>query len=291
MSVLPWSAVCLLLLLSEGLVSAAPRGSLFIIGGGERSAAMMNHFLDLAGGPGRAVILVLPMASSVPDTAGLEQAEEFRNLGARSAAFAVISREMAERTPPDRWLRGVTGVFFSGGDQSRLTAAILHTPLHRALLEMYEGGAVIGGTSAGAAVMSAVMITGDERRPRDSTSSFTTIAKGNVVTTEGFGFVTNMIIDQHFLARRRNNRLISVVLEHPDLLGVGIDESTVLVVSPGELCSVTGSGSVLLFDASGADQIQSDGSGNLSARGVVMHVLTEGGGFDRKTRTVMRAGR
>ena len=168
------------------------------------------------------------MASEYPD-AGLELAEDFRKLGAEAERI-VLSREQADTEAAARRLDGVTGIWFGGGDQAKLTAAIGHTRVETAIHARYAAGAVVGGTSAGAAVMSTPMITGDERKPggsrppaKDSSDAFMTIAREDVVTIDGFGMLPGVIIDQHHVRRRRGNRLVSVVLEHPELVGIGID--------------------------------------------------------------------
>jgi cyanophycinase len=272
-----------------GAVSEAQvtRGRLFIIGGGKRPPEMMRQYLDFAGGEGHARIIVIPNASSEPETTGTEQAEQFTRLGAASASCLYLRREEAMKESSAHLLDGATGIFFSGGDQSLLTRDLLHTPVHRKIHELYATGAVIGGTSAGAAVMSEVMITGDETLNLDSTNAFVFIRRGNIVTTEGFGFVKTMIVDQHFLRRKRYARLISVVLEHPKLVGVGIDEATAVVVQPDSILSVTGEGSVLILDARGAGESRTDTRGNLSIAGVSMHLLVPGDRYDARTGVVV----
>jgi cyanophycinase len=103
------------------------------------------------------------------------------------------------------------------------------------------------------------------------------------------GFLTNVIIDQHFVKRKRHNRLISVVLEHPELVGVGIDESTAIIVRSG-VFDVMGSGSVVVYDATHATAIRTDARGNLSAHGLTMHVLEAGDSYDMNAHTVRPAG-
>jgi cyanophycinase len=141
---------------------------------------------------------------------------------------------------------------------------------------------VIGGTSAGAAVMSAVMLTGDERRPggarRDTTSAYMTIDRDNVIVTDGFGLLTNAIVDQHFLRRRRHNRLVSLVLEREPHLGVGIDESTALVVEPSGRWRISGASVAVIYDARRATTTAPGTT--LGATGVTMHVLPAGARFD-----------
>lgn len=283
-----WLAVMVLgMIFGAASEAQITRGRLFIIGGGKRPPEMMRQYLDLAGGPGRARIVVIPNASSEPETTGTEQAEQFTRLGAASASCLYLRREEAMKESSAHLLDSATGIFFSGGDQSLLTRDLLHTPVHRKIHELYTAGAVVGGTSAGAAVMSEVMITGDEKLNRDSTNAFVFIRQGNIITTEGFGFVKTLIVDQHFLRRKRYGRLISVVLEHPKLIGVGIDEATAVVVQPDSILSVTGEGSVLVLDPRGAGASRTDSRGNLSIAGVSMHLLVPGDRFDARTGLVI----
>ena len=146
-------------------------------------------------------------------------------------------------------------VFFTGGDQSDLTRDMLDTKLLAKVFDIYNNGGTVGGSSAGAAVMSEVMITGNELVHNDSTGSFITIEKNNIETKQGFGFLKTVIIDQHFLKRKRHNRTISAVIEHPDLLGVAIDESTSIIVYPDETFEVFGSNQVLVYDATKCNTI------------------------------------
>jgi cyanophycinase len=272
------------LFIGENVV-AAPRGHLLIIGGGRRGAEIMNRFVQLAGGPEKAHILILPMASRDLDTSGIEMVEEFRSMGVRHAEYLVLNHEQAMNPASTRKMEGVTGVYFTGGDQSRLTAALKGTPVETALKDLYANGAVIGGTSAGAAVMSEIMITGDERQNKDTVNAFVFIRKDNIITRPGFGFVTGAIIDQHFVKRKRQNRLISLVLEHPTLLGVGIDEATAIVVNPDDTFEVLGAATVIVYDATHATEIRTDKKGNLSAAGMIMHILANGDRFDLASRS------
>ncbi len=257
----------------------SPKGHLIIIGGGERTDDIMARFVDLAGGPARARIIVLPMASSTPDTTGMEQAAEFKSRGVASVEWIIINREDAANPAVLEKLDNATGVFFSGGDQVRITRAILGTPVHKKLLDLYQRGAVIGGTSAGAAIMSRVMLTGEELINRDSTSMFTSMQKGNVENIEGLGFLHTVIIDQHFVKRKRLNRLICVVLEHPELPGIGIDESTAIQVNPDGTAEVMGQGTVVVIDARHAHDIHPDIHGNFSAKGILMRLISPGETF------------
>jgi cyanophycinase len=269
--------------------AAAQRGSLLIVGGGPIPDAILARFVALAGGRGRARIVIYPMASEYPD-AGLELAEDFRKLGAEAERI-VLSRAEADTEAAALRLDGVTGIWFGGGDQAKLTGAIGHTRVETAIHERYSAGAVIGGTSAGAAVMSTPMLTGDERRPggdrppeKDSSDAFMTIARDNVVTVEGFALVPGVVIDQHHVRRRRNNRLLSVVLEHPDLVGIGIDESTALEVGPSGPWRVLGASVAVVYDARQA-RITPPSAAILGASEVRLSVLPAGSTYDRATGT------
>jgi cyanophycinase len=154
--------------------------------------------------------------------------------------------------------------------------------------EIHADGGVIAGTSAGAAVMSRIMITGDERLHPDD-PAFDTIRPNNVVTREGFAFVDLAIIDQHFIARRRHNRLISLVLENPGLVGVGIDEATAIVVGADDRFEVIGEATVVVYLADQAHHVAPDADGDLAAHGMTLHLLRAGEGFDLRARRVIEA--
>jgi cyanophycinase len=256
------------------------KGYLFIIGGGRQPAEMTKRFVELAGGESKARIVVIPMASESPAKSGEYQVAEFKSQGVVNVESVVLTREEATNRAAAARLNDATGVFFTGGDQSRLAAVIVDSPVHQRLKELYAQGAVMGGTSAGAAVMSKVMITGEELLNDDKTNAFKFIKRNNIQTIEGFGFLTNAVIDQHFIKRKRLNRLFSIALEHPNLVGIGIDESTAIVVNPDDTFEVIGESAVMVIDPRKANGIRTDKSGNLSARNIQTHILVAGDRFD-----------
>ncbi|OPZ71076.1 MAG: Cyanophycinase [bacterium ADurb.Bin478] len=140
----------------------------------------------------------------------------------------------------------------------------------------YERGGIIGGTSAGAAAMSEVMITGNELVNKDSTNIFHSIQAKNVETKRGFGFIKNAIIDQHFMMRKRHNRLIAVVLEHPELPGIGIDEEAAILVYPDGRFKVYGKDAVIVYDARKAKEIRVSDQGLLGGRNIKVDLLLPG---------------
>ena len=265
--------------------ATAPRGTLFIVGGGPQPPALVEEFVRLAGGAGHAKIIVFAMASEDGKTSGEEKAADLRKLGA-DARSVWANHDEANTDSVAHLLDDATGIWFGGGDQVLLIKALKGTRTEAAIHARYRAGAVVGGTSAGAAVMSAAMLTGDERhpggvRPVKDSASYMTIARDNLVISEGFGLLPNAIVDQHFLRRKRSNRLVSVVLELPVHLGVGIDESTALIVGPDGRWRVMGESAAVIYDARHA-AITPVGA-TLGATGVTMHVLPAGGTFDPAT--------
>jgi cyanophycinase len=275
-------------LLSRCLVGLAQppapdHGTLLIVGGGPIPDEIIDRFVELAGGRDRAAIGIFPQASQYKDS-GVELAQDFEKRGAKARRI-LVTRSDADRKDAPARLSGITGVWFGGGDQSRLAAVLLGTRMEAEIHALYERGGVIGGTSAGAAVMSALMLTGEERSPggsrpsSDDSGASVTIARANVVLAEGFGFLPGSIVDQHFLRRRRHNRLMSAVLESPERLGVGIDESTALEVDPEGCWRVWGESEAVVYDARRA-QVAVSSSEQLGASPIRVHVLPAGGCFD-----------
>ncbi len=260
-------------------------GALVIIGGGGRPVYVMEKIVELAGGEDCRMV-VIPMASADPLDTALYQSWQLEEAGCPIVDFVRFDSITANHDSIVSALDGATGIFFSGGSQGRLAGHMLGTRVLDRVREIHREGGVVAGTSAGAAVMSELMITGDERLHPDAEHAFTTIEKDNVVTTQGFGFVTRAIIDQHFIARQRENRLISLVLEHPALVGVGIDESTAIIVR-GDAFEVLGENTVMVIDASAATNIGTDADGDLSGRGLKLHLLKNGQRYDLARRRVL----
>jgi cyanophycinase len=259
-----------------------PKGTLFIIGGGERDAPLMKRYIQLAEAHGTGRIVIFTMASGVPDEVGPELVTEFKGNGAKDVVYYNLKRDQALQPGSDKILDGAGGIWFSGGDQALLTAALLNTPVHKRMLELYREGAVVGGTSAGAACQSEFMITGNEKKTGGAEGTWDVILADDVEHTEGFGFVKGAVIDQHFVTRRRHNRLIAVVLQNPTLVGVGIEESTAVLVRPDGQYEVLGEGQVIVYDARRARVFRSP-DGHLGGHGLTMHALLAGDVYDLAT--------
>lgn len=201
---------------SFSVTHRVPGGSLVICGGGKMPDPVRERFVELAGGPS-ARILVIPTAHAYADSPDVIHAIEAWK-GQRVEWIRLLhtrSRRQADDPEFVRPLTEATGVWFGGGKQEMLADAYLGTEVERQLMALLARGGVIGGTSAGAAIMSRMMIV-----------SGRTEAK----LGQGFDFLPGVVVDQHFLKRNRIKRLLGVVRSHPDLIGLGIDEQTALVV-------------------------------------------------------------
>ncbi len=279
-------------------------GPVVAIGGGPRPPEMMEEIVRLGGGADSDFV-VLPMASAEPLETGAYQKRQLEAAGAGRVRVVHVDRVAADAPDAGELVAGATGFFFSGGDQRRLADVLEGTRLLAAIHRRHRAGAVVAGTSAGAAVMSPLMITGDENLPHPTDADeppehdpFSTLAGGVVDVRPGFGFLPGTVVDQHFVARRRHNRLLSLVLEYPDLLGLGVDESTAVVAearaggdgAPCYRLRVAGAGPVVVYDASGARPLPPPTEpGNralrplgepLAAADVRLHVLRAGHALD-----------
>jgi cyanophycinase len=213
-------------------------GALVIVGGAMRDPAIVTRFIDLAGGPD-APIVVIPTAG---DAATYDQYWSglgvFRDNGARNlTVLHTRDRTVADSAAFVEPITRARGVFFGGGRQWRLADAYLNTRTHKELEAVLARGGVIGGSSAGATILGSFLVRGD--------------TKGNEVMIgdhiEGMGFLKNSAIDQHVLRRNRQFDLVEVMRKHPNLLGIGIDEDTAIVVQ-GDRFDVIGQSYVLVHD-------------------------------------------
>jgi len=217
------------------------RGSLVVAGGKIKDLGIYQRFLDLAGGPD-ALIVIVPTAA--PDEE-LEKEDFAPNLIQahrqygfhRIAVLHTLDREEADSEAFIQPIREAGGVWMTGGRQWRLADSYLHTRTHRELDRLLARGGVIGGTSAGASIQGDYLARGD-------TESNLKIVGDH---TEGFGFIRNVAIDQHVLARNRQFDLKEIIDRHPHLLGLGIDEDTAIVVT-GDEFEVIGSSYVVIYD-------------------------------------------
>jgi len=211
----------------------APAGAVLAIGGGTLTDAIVDHLVELCHGHG---LVVCPAASEKVE--GPEVAR-FRERGAKDVAVVDFrSRAEADDATRAASLEHAGGIFFTGGDQKRLLETLQGSKALTALRAAHKGGAVVAGTSAGCAVLGELAILGDGEP--DS------IKPGSTPVTAGLGLFSGVILDQHFLARRRHNRLVSALLGNAGKIGLGIDERTA-VLWRGSTLEVLGDGYVSVY--------------------------------------------
>ncbi|AFZ21397.1 cyanophycinase [Allocoleopsis franciscana] len=254
---------------------------LVIIGGAEDKqgdCTILREFVRRSGGI-NARIVVMTVATELPREVGEDYMRIFERLGVEDVRIVdTVEREDANTSTYLEAIDKATGVFFTGGNQARITSVLRETELDRLLHKRLAEGLVIGGTSAGAAMMPDMMIVeGDsETNPRIE-----------IVEMEpGMAFLPGVVIDQHFAQRGRIGRLLSAVAQQPVNLGFGIDENTAIVVTNNQI-EVVGEGAITVLDVSGIThtnlgQILKDE--DLALCGVKLHILPHGYRFDLASR-------
>ncbi|MGG6293056.1 cyanophycinase [Leptolyngbya sp. AN02str] len=258
-----------------------PQGPLIIIGGAEDkegNCTVLREFVRLAGGT-KARIVVLTAATSMPREAGDDYTRVFERLGVEDVR--IIDTEIRDDADKPHFIEDVqqaSGIFFTGGDQARIIELIKETTLDKAIRQRHAAGVVVGGTSAGAAMMPDIMIIEGESKASPRVDV--------VDMGPGMGFLPGIVIDQHFAQRGRLGRLVSALVQQPANLGFGIDEDTAIIVNEDEL-EVVGSGSVTVVDESGAtynnvEHLLADE--HLAVHNVKLHILPHGFRFNLKTR-------
>lgn len=232
--------------LSIGTVQAqSPKGKLFIIGGGDRSDSLLTHLLSISKLNTKDYIAILPMSSEEPDSSFIYINNQLKKLTSNPIVMLNFDKTTALNQKWTDSLQKAKLIFITGGDQTRFMNIVNNTPIKTAIHKAYQNGSTIGGTSAGAAVMCEHMITGNQKFNKEYSGTFDNIKHDNLETTEGLGLVKNVIIDQHFLKRSRYNRLLSALVEFPTHKGIGIDESTAIIVDNNEI-EITGESEVIV---------------------------------------------
>lgn len=257
------------------------RGYIVPVGGAEDKdgdPVILRHFVELAGAAvGR--IAVIPTASRLDDT-GTRYERIFRELGigdARSLDFK--QREDASRSEWVAYLREATGIFLTGGNQLRISTILGGTDVARAIRTANAEGVPVGGTSAGAAILSEHMIAFGK--------SGATPRAGMVSLAPGFGLTNRIVIDQHFRQRDRIGRLLAALAYNPFAVGIGLDEDTAAFIDGDDVIEVRGSGAITVVDASALEHSSmgsaSDGD-TICMTGIKLHILNHGGRFDLHSR-------
>jgi cyanophycinase len=246
------------------------KGYLVIVGGRMQDPAIFGRFLELAGGPDAPIVII-------PTAGGEENYDQYwsgltryRNAGAKNlTVLHTKNRAVADTEKFVRPIKDARAVFFSGGRQWRLADSYLNTRTHEELFALLDRGGVIGGSSAGATIQGSFLVRGD--------------TKGNALMVgdhlEGFGFLKNVGIDQHLLKRNRQFDMIEVIEKFPELLGIGLDEDTAIVVHRDRF-EVIGQGYVAIYDSN--KLIPPDGK---------FYFLAPGDRFDLEKREAQRPSR
>lgn len=261
------------------------KGDLIIIGGAEDKygkSRILEEVVQAIGGED-ARVCIITTATQHPEEVGKEYREVFSRLGVREIdVLNIDSRDDANSGDNYRRIKDASGIFFTGGDQLRITSILGGTRAYEALLDSLYNGTAIIGTSAGASVMSSTMIV-------DGNSN-DAARKCTLKMAPGLSFIEGVIIDQHFDQRGRLGRLLCGVAENPGILGIGIDEDTAIRVFPDDYFEVIGSNAVTVIDGK---SIRSSNVSELSPDEILtiadasLHVLANGYGFDFSRREVI----
>ncbi|MFP5288232.1 MAG: cyanophycinase [Thermoanaerobaculia bacterium] len=262
-------------------------GNLIIIGGHEDKNGESEILAKVAERVGSGKLVIATVGSQEPDEMWKDYKKVFGSLGVkRIEHLHVETREEGLDEKKAKILDGATVVFFTGGDQLRITSQLGDTPIYQKLQDMYERGGTIAGTSAGASVMSGTMLVsgGQDGSPK----------LGDMIRmAPGFGMIHDVIIDQHFAERGRLGRLVAAVSQNPAHLGIGIDEDTAIVVNNGTDFRVLGKGAVYVVDGtetSFSNVAEEKDDQTLSVFDVKLHLLSDGGCFDLQERRPVEAG-
>ncbi len=261
------------------------QGNLMIIGGAEdkQGAKEILHAAAQTCGGENGRMVIIATASANSKELGETYRALFANLQVGKVQVADIqTRQEADDDAFARMLSEATGIFFTGGDQLRITSILGGTKSEQALQEAYHQGALVAGTSAGASVVCSTMIT-------DGLSN-DPARKCTLKMAPGLGLLEQVIVDQHFAQRGRLGRLLCGVAENPHTLGVGIDEDTAIHVYPDGRFFVLGANAVTVIDGrniSYANVSELKPDEILAIAHVTLHVLPRGYGYDMKSRTII----
>jgi cyanophycinase len=261
----------------------AAQGPVMPIGGAEETepgGEILERFIDLAGGK-HARIAIIPTASDDPQRSGEGYATLFREMGAKEADWLRVERrEDANAEEALSLLREATGIYITGGDQARLVRLLVGTLVMECIRMRNADGVIVAGTSAGASILSALMMAGGTGVGGDSNGS--AARKGMVDVVAGFGLLQDIIIDQHFSQRGRMGRLLSVFAGTPGLIGLGLDEDTAVLIDRKGTLEVLGSNMVTIVDGRNtiSDYFEREAGEVLTITGSSLHVLAGGRQFD-----------
>lgn len=248
-------------------------GTLFIIGGGDRDDSLMQQMIQVSGWKKGDIMVAIPLSSTY-DSAYHWINDQLQQMTGQ-ACVRFDSAAIHDVAKLDS-LRNAKIIFIGGGDQSRMMKLIEGSTVKKMIQEAYRNGATIGGTSAGAAIMSELMITGNQLLDTLYQSTFPVLRSENVELVEGLGLLDSVIIDMHFVARSRYNRLFSAIMEKPSYQCIGIDEATALIVH-GDSATVAGESQVVKIET--PDHIKKGKNHLIGADGLDVSIYLPGDKF------------
>jgi cyanophycinase len=252
------------------------KGKLFIIGGGDRPPSLMKSLVKTAALGKEDYAVVLPMSGEEPDTSFFYFKADWDPVSANTVVnFNFTAKTINDKNRLDS-LKKAKLIFITGGNQDRFMKVVLNTPVYTAIHDAYQNGATIAGTSAGAAVMSEHMITGNELTDTVYRPTFRKLVNSNIQFKTGLGLLNNAIIDQHFIVRSRYNRLLSAMAAFPSLACIGIDEETAIIVQ-GNTVKIAGTGQVIVMK--NIQKLEVTGSGLIKFRDIDFGIYTGGDEF------------
>ncbi len=257
-------------------MSKKQAGKLIIIGGHEDKKGEHAILTEVVSSAMGGELVIVTVATQEPEAMSAEYEKVFKDLKAKKVhTLDIRTREDGHRQEYIELLHRASAVFFTGGDQLRITSQLGDTPVFRTIQECYESGMTIAGTSAGAAAMPDTMIISGIS---DETNEISAIGMA-----PGLGFIEHVVIDSHFAERGRVGRLLGVVAQNPANLGLGIDENTAVVVEADQCFTVIGDGAVYVIDGTSlsySSLSEEQAQGVLTIHNIKLHVLGAGDSFD-----------
>jgi cyanophycinase len=270
-------------------MSNKPKGRLIIIGGHEEKEGKQTILKAVAqrARSGRGCLAIVTVATNQPEEIGREYRKLFTDLGVKQIEIVDIrTRDEAADDTHIQKIAGASVIFFTGGDQLRITSQIGDSPLFRCMNDLYQKGATIAGTSAGAAAMPETMLIAGASDESHRISA--------LEMAPGLAFLSGVVIDSHFAERGRMGRLLGAVAQNPRNIGLGIDEDTAIIVTAQERFEVIGSGAVYVVDGmdiSYSSLSQQHPEGIVSIYDIKLHVLGQDDYYDLQARRPIREDR
>ncbi|WII70735.1 cyanophycinase [Bdellovibrio sp. 22V] len=252
-------------------------GTLIIIGGREDKTGEMRILKEVASRTDGGKMVIVTAASEVAEEVWNDYYNIFRKLGVKQIEHFYVNQP-EDTLDKEHLFRGATTVFFTGGDQLKVTTKLGGTLVIDWMVEIFKNGGTLAGTSAGASIMGEVMLVGGENTESHKV--------GNWMMAPGLRFVENMIIDQHFAQRGRIGRLLGAVALNPGILGIGIDEGTAIIVEKDHF-EIIGENAVYVIDGRGVTYTnisEASAEKTMSMHDIRLHVLADTEVFDLKLR-------